>query len=414
MTSTPVLNVVVVGGGVGAVETVLALHDLAADRIDLTLVARERDFELRALSTAEPFAADHVRGHSLAELAARVGARLIVDEVTGVDADRHAVRLGSGDALGYDALVLAVGARQETAFRRALTFTGQAHSTAYNGLLADLEEGWSHSIAFVVPPGVTWPLPLYELALMTAADVRGMGIDGVALELVTPEEAPLALFGPTASAGIAQLLAEAGITFRGGVYATAGPDHRLTVLPGGEALDAERVVALPTLAGPQLIGVPSDDRGFIPVDDACRVRDRPDVYAAGDGTTFPVKQGGIACQMADAIAQQLARRAGAVVDPEPFRPVLRGRLLTPAGAQALEHPLTGGHGDGEAPVLRLWSPAHKVEGRYLSAWLQEREEPTVAPVADPQPGVPVDVPLLNDWQAGRLAMRLDPYTPTRS
>ena len=56
-----------------------------------------------------------------------------------------------------------------------------------------------------------------------------------------------------------------------------------------------------------------------------------DVYAAGDGTNFPIKQGGIACQQADAVAEVIAKAAGASLEPRSFRPVLRGRLITGAG-----------------------------------------------------------------------------------
>src|SRR3954451_15042455 len=104
MLSSSPLHVVVAGGGVAAIETVLALHDLAGDRVRLTLVAPEQDFTLRPLRTAEPFAADHVRIHSLADLAERAGARLVGDTVAAVEPGRRAVRLGDGEALAYGAL----------------------------------------------------------------------------------------------------------------------------------------------------------------------------------------------------------------------------------------------------------------------------------------------------------------------
>lgn len=77
----------------------------------------------------------------------------MTDTAIAVDGDRHAVRLADAGALSYDALVLAVGARHRTAFSRAITFTGDRSTLAYNGLLADLEEHWTSSVAFVVPPG---------------------------------------------------------------------------------------------------------------------------------------------------------------------------------------------------------------------------------------------------------------------
>jgi sulfide:quinone oxidoreductase len=244
-----------------------------------------------------------------------------------------------------------------------------------------------------------------------------MGIDDARLRLVTPEAAPLAIFGPQASAALAGLLERAGVTFTGNTYAKPGADGRLTLLPGGEPLDAERVVALPTLEGPQVSGVPGDERGFIPVDADGRVTGLTDVYAAGDGTTFPVKQGGLACQQADAIAELLAAAAGADVEPQPFRPVLRGRLLTGAGAQYLEHALRGGAGDGPPAELRLWSAPRKVDGRYLSPWLEELEGGADVPTPTGAGGhdhVEVEVELPNAYEIGRDAMRLDPYSPART
>ena len=378
--STPT-HVVIAGGGVAAVELALALHDLAADRVRLTIVAPNPEFELRPLRTAEPFAADHVRRHSLAGLAERVGATLVADAVERVAPERHHVLLAGGHTIAYDVLVMAVGAPHKTAYARATTFTGDTSAISFSGLLADVDEGYAHAVSFVVPPGTTWTLPLYELALMTAREARSMGMEGVRLRLISPEPAPLALFGDAPSAAVAELLAAAGIDFLGGTFVHAGADGRLVLAPSGEVLETGRTVALPTIAGPWIAGLPADERGFIMVDAALQVAGVPDVYAAGDGTTFAVKQGGIACQQADAIAQRLAADAGAPVEPSPFRPILRGRLLTGAGAQYLEHDLAGDGAADARPELRLWSVPRKVDGRYLSPWLAEQEGEPDAPAA---------------------------------
>jgi sulfide:quinone oxidoreductase len=392
-------HVVIAGGGVAAVELVLALHDLAADRVRITIVAPNPDFVLRPLRTAEPFAVDHVRRHSLAALAQRTGATLVADAVERVDPDRHELLLAGGETIAYDALVMAVGALHKTAFARATTFTGDTSMISFNGLLADIDESYTHEVTFVVPPRTSWTLPLYELALMTAREARSMCMGGVHLEIVSPEETPLALFGPEASTAVAELLRQAHIDFRGSTYAHADPDGRLVLTPSGERLDTGRTVTLPAIAGPWIAGLAADAQGFIEVDEQLRVTGAPDVFAAGDGTTFAVKQGGIACQQADAIAERVAADAGAPVDPTPFRPVLRGRLLTGAGTQYLEHDLAGGTGADAPPVLQLWSVARKVDGRYLSPWLAEQEggaEETVdaaAQAAGIDVSIPLDAPL---------------------
>ena len=68
-----------------------------------------------------------------------------------------------------------------------ITFGGDERTEVLNSLLADLDEHYTRSIAFVVPPGVSWPLPLYELALMTAQHIYAAGFDDVRIDLVTPE-----------------------------------------------------------------------------------------------------------------------------------------------------------------------------------------------------------------------------------
>jgi sulfide:quinone oxidoreductase len=379
-------HVVIAGGGVAAVECALALHDLAGDRVRLTLIAPEPDFTLRSMRTAEPFSRDHVRRHALADLAAHVGAELIADTVVRVDADRHTLLRAGDRTVAYDALVLAVGAQHRTAFQRALTFTGDRSTLPFNGLLADVDEGYARTVSFVVPPGTTWPLPLYELALMTAQEAWAMGIEDIKMQLVTPEESPLALFGPPASTAVAELLDQAKVAFHGSSYVREGDDGRLEILPGGTPLDSQRVVALPTIEGWAIDGVPADEHGFVPVDDHGRVTSLTDIYAAGDGTTFPVKQGGLACQQADAVAEVLAAAAGADIHPTPFHPVLRGRLMTSRGATYLEHALHGGAGDTPPRDMRQWSAAHKIDGKYLSPWLAALEPDDAA--ATPTTPVP--------------------------
>ena len=374
-------HVVIAGGGVAAIELALALHDLAGPRVRLTLIAPRSSYERRSLRTAQPFSGDHGRRHPLHVLAGRVDAELITDAVIAVDAARHRVRLAQAGTITFQALALAVGGRQRTPCSRAITFGGDTATAAISGLLADLEGQWTRSVAFVVPDGITWPAPLYELALMTARALDAMCVDDVRLQLLSPERSPLAIFGPRASQAVADLLETAGIAFTGNAHVRPVADGRLRVLPGDERLIAERVVTLPTLEGPHLSGVPDDARGFIPVDDHGRVRGLIGVYAAGDATTFPVKQGGLACQQADAVAEMIAAGAGAPLEPRPFRPVLRARLLTGRGVQYVEHRLDGETGQERPPQPQAWSAPRKVDGRYLSPWLQEMDDAMATPAA---------------------------------
>ena len=177
-------------------------------------------------------------------------------------------------------------------------------------MLADLEQGYLQRVAFVVPGEARWTLPLYELALMTARQAWSMGMDRVRFTLVTPEDRPLAMFGTPASEAVAALLDDHAIDFVGSSYPSVGRGYVIAD-PGGRRIDADRIVALPALGGRALDGVPADGDGFIPVDAHGRVPSLPGVYAAGDGTNFPIKQGGLATQQADAVAEAIAAEVGA-------------------------------------------------------------------------------------------------------
>ena len=209
-----------------------------------------------------------------------------------------------------------------------------------------------------------------------------MGVD-LDLHVVTPEASPLALFGPDATSEVTGLLAEAGIAVHTGAQAEILGQGRLRLAPGDEILEVERIVTLPRLAGPSVPGLPSDAEGFLVTDGHARVQGVPDVYAAGDVTAFGVKQGGIACQQADAAAADIAARAGAPVEPVPFSPVLRGMLLTERWARFMRREA----GDDATVAGRaLWWPPTKIAGRELAGYLEGLDEEAGRPA-----GLPVSV-----------------------
>lgn len=200
------------------------------------------------------------------------------------------------------------------------------------------------------------------------------------ITLVTPEEAPLAVFGARAVEVVGAELADAGVNVELGARAEIHHGHATTIVlrPSGRSIEVDRVLALPRLRGRALAGMPSDADGFITVDEHCRVAGAPHVWAAGDGIAFPVKFGGLAAEQADTAAADIAADAGAVVEREPFRPVLRGQLLTGHGPRYLRYDAAGGGGEGEVATHTLWWPPDKVAGRYLAPWLAARDDEAVA------------------------------------
>jgi sulfide:quinone oxidoreductase len=381
---------VIAGGGVAALETMLALRSLAPELVQTELVAPEPQFWYRPLAVAEPFELGRASHFELAALAREAGAVFTPGAIAGVDPETRVARMSSGMEVPYDALVLACGAASRPWLDHALTFRGPADVERFRELLRQLETGVVSRLAFAVPAGSWWPLPLYELALFTAAHQAG-GPHEVELVVVSPEQEPLRLFGKAASEALGALLEERGIRKLAGRHVAGYDGARLDLVPG-PALETERVVTLPRLEGRPIEGVPHDADGFVPVDELGRVRGLPGVFAAGDITTFPLKQGGIAAQAADAVAETIAAEAGAPVDPTPFRPVLRGLLLTGAAPRFMRADLAGGHGDSDiVSVDPLWWPPGKIVGRYLAPVLARSLH--YAEAAPPATAVPVKVDL---------------------
>src|SRR3954447_1358869 len=396
------MHVLVAGGGVAGLETLLALRDRAGERVRCTLLTPEREFVYRPMAVGEPFARGRAAHHRLDTVARDLDAVLVAGRLVEVDADARQAITEGGGRLDYDALVIGVGAGSEPALPHVLTWTPERDAEVYGGLLRDLDEGYTKRVAFVVPVGAAWPLPGYELALMTAWQSRAMGHDDVQITIYTPEEAPLAIFGAVASGVVRDDLDEAGIAVQTAAVVTA-TDGRLVVEPGRRALDAERIVTLPRAVGPALRGLPNDERGFVLCDAHGQVSGTDTVWAAGDAIAFPIKQGGLAAQQADAAAEAIAARAGADVEPRPFRPVLRGVLLTGRGQQWMRGP--DDTGEGAAARHALFWPPTKIAGRYLAPYLAARDEAEALGRTPEPPGQAVQLDLERDVPAAADALR---------
>ncbi len=395
-------RVMIAGGGVAGLETLLALRHLAEDRVEIDLVAPERDFVYKPLATTEPFGLGRVRRYDLATIAAEHGAGYVPDSIGGVDAGRRLASTRRGEELPYDALVIAAGTRLREALPGAITFWGVADGEALRKLLGDLETGSVREVAFALPSGPVWPLPVYELALLTSAHLEQSGIEGVELTLVTPEGTPLALFGSRASESVVKLLEERGIGVLTSAHPASVETGSLRLVPSGR-IAADAVVSVPRAEGPRICGLPHDEEGFIPVDRRGRVHGLEDVYAAGDATAFPVKQGGLAAQQADAVAESVAEWAGAPVVGQPFKPVLRGLLLTGAEPRFLRAEVSGGQGESSASADHaLWWPPGKIAGRYLAPYLASLAKEELHPPAPNREGaVEVEVELDSQQPSGR-------------
>ena len=380
-------HVVVAGAGVAGLETALALQALAPQQVSVELIAPEDEFVYRPLAVAEPFHVGEVRRFPLARLVEAAGAELREGALHAVDPDEKRITLADGSTVGYDVLVLALGCRPLPAVRGALTFRGRREdSEELARLLERVTTRDLRKLVFAVPAGSTWPLPLYELALL-AGEYLAEHLIHAELTIVTPEEQPLDVFGARASEAMALLLETRGICLQTAARPVAFEVGTLRLASGG-AVPADAVVALPKLEGPPIGGVPQDERGFVPTDEFGRVAELTDVYAAGDLTQFSIKQGGIAAQQADAVADAIAADAGAPVQPTPCRPVLRGLLFTGFVPRFLRHEEGGASLVDTQP---LWWPPGKIVGRHLSPFLAEHLGLAASHDVPPADALPIEV-----------------------
>jgi len=362
-------KVLVVGGGVAGLEVLVGLRTLAGDRVELELVSPERYFAHRPLLVGSAFGAGPGPVLEVGDVARTVNARCTIDAVSEVVPQDNLVALATGASRGYDILVIATGARPTDCIPGAIAFGAPGGSQRFRNMLAEAQRGVISRIVFAVPDQAGWPLPLYELALVTADRLQAVGASAE-ITLLTHEPAPLALFGARASDAVLDELETRGIHFIAGTHADQFAGGELRAWPGDARIRADAVVTLPMLRGLEIPGLPADEQGFLPVDAHGLVHGLTDVYAAGDAVSFPVKHGSLAAGQADAVAEAIAARVGAAVKAEPFRGVLRGLLLAGKGSHYLESAMEGSTGGpGVVSSSPLWWPPAKIAGRYLAPYL---------------------------------------------
>ena len=184
--------------------------------------------------------------------------------------------------------------------------------------------------------------------------VFGAGIDGVELTFVTPEARPLEAVRAGARPRCSPSCSPRRASSSSVDIRRVGHAARARAAIGGSTSAARsRCRCPPDRRSP---GFPPTPGGFIPVDEHGARHGIDDVYAAGDATTFPIKQGGLAAQQAVAAAEAIAARHGADLDPQPFRPVLRGMLLTGGQERWMRAPAGDTPGEARRRCARCGGP----------------------------------------------------------
>lgn len=355
-------------------EAALALRHLVGDRVATTMLTPEPDFVYRPLRVREPFSAPAAKHYPLAQIADDIGMELLPDAFKWLDPVARVVHTRTGQQVGYDALLLAMGARLRPRFKHALTLDDRILDEQLHGVVQDIEAGYVHKLAFIVPSPMPWPLPVYELALMTARRAYEMN-ETVSITIVTPEDAPLAIFGPSVSRAVEQVLREAGISLIVSSHVETPEPGHVVVFPADRTLIVDSIVALPSLFGPSCPGVPKRDaHGFVPVDAQCRVLDLDGVFAAGDATEMAIKHGSVAAHQADVAAQAIAALAGANVESDPSPLEMHAILLGGPKPLYLSAHATGTHGSASLVSAEPdWAVGGKIAARFLAPYLEQRD-----------------------------------------
>ena len=202
-------QVVIAGGGVAALEALIALRDLAGERLRITLAAPAPDFVYRAMSVAEPFDLGEARRYPLREIAADFDASVVPASVVAVDAPGAPRHLRQ---------------RRDPPLRPARARAGRPH---HRGLrechqLRPAGRGRRDARAAGAPEAARRPAGglhradprrLEPPALRARADdrrgpARSQRIDDAdPVSSITPEPRPLDVFGDRPSAMVASLLA---------------------------------------------------------------------------------------------------------------------------------------------------------------------------------------------------------------
>lgn len=367
-------RVVIVGGGVAALEAALVLHDLAGERATIEIYSARQDFVYRPYAVGRPFGTV-LKTYDLPALSARCGARFHCDNVMSVDAEARRVTTFNGGSVPYDYLLFAAGASPQWPVSGATTFWGIGDVTDVTDveeIIGRFEAGQIRRAAFTMPTIGGWSLPMYELALLTEAELSRAGVEDYELTVVTPEDVPMQLFGDGVSEAVATLLGERGIDVISGTRPVGFHGGRLQVVPDA-SLGFDEVISLPRIEGRAVGGLIHDSEGFVRIDDHCRALHRERIFAAGDTTSFPVKQGGIAAQQADVAAEAIAAELGVPISPSAFDPVLRGVLWTGHESVYLQNRLGGGQGDASTfSTEPPWKGGkEKIVARRLSSFLAE-------------------------------------------
>ena len=326
-------QILVLGGGLAALECAFLLRMRARDHVDIRLVSDREDFVFRPNSIYVPFGKDPAS--LLVGLRKPLGRRQVNFELGAVrelDADRRTVRLDDGRDLRYDKLIIATGAAMRPeevpglADHAAMIWTSESMLDVrrrFDDVRRRAARGERRRVLFLVPPNNKCAGPLYEIVLMLETWLRRHGVrDRVDIAWSTYEDGFIQAFGPRLHDLVRAEFAARGIEgHTGEVVVEVRPGE--VRYAGGATRGFDELIAFPpyvsAVAYPAL---GSDERGFVRTDPPTRLASgHDDIYVPGDAGDFPIKQAFLAFLQADTVAEHVAAEVTGRPFRTPFDPV---------------------------------------------------------------------------------------------
>lgn len=318
-----VKDLVLVGGGHSHVAVLKRFGMRPVPGVRLTLITREAHAPYSGMLPA------YLAGHyafdeahiDLRPLCRFAGARLFIDDVTGLDLDARRVACASRPAISYDVLSLNLGSTPRADLPGAEQFAlpvkpVSAFLTRWRAALDRLSRADQTTLDLVVVGGGAGGIELLLSVQHRLNDLlaqRDLPAQRIRYTLVSASERPLASFNRRTSRIFSRILAERGIQTHFGQRVrhvdarTLRCDSGLE-LPHDELLWVTTPSAAPWLAD---TGLATTDRGFIAVDGSLQSTSHPGVFAAGDCATIldhpRPKSGVFAVRAGPPLAENLRR-----------------------------------------------------------------------------------------------------------
>ncbi|MBF6137029.1 NAD(P)/FAD-dependent oxidoreductase [Nocardia otitidiscaviarum] len=296
-------TVAVLGAGVGGLTAAATLREIlpATDRIVLV----DRSFTgalglsllwvLRGWRTPEQITV-RLTDAALPGIDLRTGA------VERIDLEARTVDCGPAGSIGYDALVIALGAHLDSDRLPGLApalddgVAGEFYTVDGAVALHDRVEALTSGRVLVLVAAVPFKCPAapFEGALLIADQLGERFTSGtVRVDVFTPDPLPMPVAGPAVGNALVDMMGARGIGFHGGRSATGIDAHTRTVeLADGTTEPFDLLAVVPPHApGAAVASTGLGPNGWIPVDPTTLATGAPGVYAIGDCAALPLPNG---------------------------------------------------------------------------------------------------------------------------